>query len=90
MTISEAEDFAKEFIDSVSDGTKMLNTVVINKLITKSCKAAVKANDKLSMEEMKALITQLSACKNPFSCPHGRPTFIRLSKYEVEKMFKRV
>ena len=90
MTISEAEDFVKHFIDSVADGTKIQNTVVINKLITKSCKAAVKAHDNLSMEEMKALIKLLSACKNPFSCPHGRPTFIRLSKYEIEKMFKRV
>lgn len=90
MSLSEAEDFAKHFIDSVSEGTRIQNTVIINKLITKSCKAAVKAHDKLSMEEMKALIAQLSACRNPFSCPHGRPTFIRLSKYEIEKMFKRV
>lgn len=90
MTISEAEDFAKEFIDSLTEGTKLQNTVVIDKLITKSCKSAVKAHDKLSMEEMKALMEQLSACRNPFSCPHGRPTFIRLSQYEIEKMFKRV
>ena len=90
MTLSEAEEFAKEFTDSVTDGTKLQNTVVINKLITKSCKSAVKAHDRLSMEEMKALIAQLAACRNPFSCPHGRPTFIRLSQYEIEKMFKRV
>jgi len=90
MTLSEAEDFAKEFIDSLSEGTKLQNTVVINKLITKSCKSAVKAHDRLSMEEMRALMDQLSACRNPFSCPHGRPTFIRLSQYEIEKMFKRV
>ncbi len=90
MTISEAENFVKEFIDSLSDGTKLMNTVVINKLITKSCKSAVKAHDHLSMEEMQALIRQLSVCRNPFSCPHGRPTFIRLSQYEIEKMFKRV
>lgn len=90
MTLSEAEDFAKEFVDSLSEGTMLQNTVVINKLITKSCKSAVKAHDRLSMEEMRALIDQLSACRNPFSCPHGRPTFIRLSQYEIEKMFKRV
>ena len=63
---------------------------MINKLITKSCKSAVKANDKLSLAEMEALILQLAACKNPFSCPHGRPTFIRMTKYQIEKMFKRV
>ena len=90
MTLSEAEEFAKEFTDSVTDGTKLQNTVIINKLITKSCKSAVKAHDRLSMEEMKALIAQLAVCRNPFSCPHGRPTFIRLSQYEIEKMFKRV
>ena len=90
MTISEAEDFVNTFIDSVSDGTKLENTIIINKLITKSCKSAVKANDVLSLAEMQALIQQLATCRNPFSCPHGRPTFIRMSKYQIEKMFKRV
>lgn len=90
MGISEAEDFVNTFIDQVSEGTKLANTIVINKLITKSCKSAVKAHDRLSMEEMKALMDQLAACKNPFSCPHGRPTFIRMTKYQIEKMFKRV
>jgi len=90
MTISEADDFVNTFIDSVSEGSKLANTIVINKLITKSCKSAVKANDHLSMEEMKALMDQLAACRNPFSCPHGRPTFIRMTKYQIEKMFKRV
>lgn len=90
MTISEAEDFAKTYIEQVEDGEHLLNTVVINKLITKSCKRAVKAHDYLSMEEIHALIQSLMACKNPFSCPHGRPTFIKLSNYEIERMFKRV
>lgn len=90
MSISEAEDFVNTFIDSVSEGTKLANTIIINKLITKSCKSAVKANDKLSMTEMEALMQQLASCKNPFSCPHGRPTFIRMTKYQIEKMFKRV
>lgn len=90
MSISEAEDFVNTFIDSVSEGTKLANTIIINKLITKSCKSAVKANDVLSLTEMEALMQQLAACKNPFSCPHGRPTFIRMTKYQIEKMFKRV
>lgn len=90
MSISEAEDFVNTFIDSVSEGTKLANTIIINKLITKSCKSAVKANDVLSLAEMEALMQQLAACKNPFSCPHGRPTFIRMTKYQIEKMFKRV
>ncbi|MBR3786310.1 MAG: DNA mismatch repair endonuclease MutL [Firmicutes bacterium] len=90
MTITEAEDFVNAFVDSISEGTKLENTIVINKLITKSCKSAVKAGDYLSMTEMEALMKQLAACKNPFSCPHGRPTFIRMTKYQIEKMFKRV
>ncbi|MGC2872965.1 DNA mismatch repair endonuclease MutL [Ihubacter sp. mB4P-1] len=90
MSLSEAEDFAKIFIENLSEGTQLSNTVVINKLITKSCKSAVKAHDKLSATEMQSLINQLAACKNPFSCPHGRPTFIRMTKYEIERMFKRV
>lgn len=90
MTMSEAEDFLKEYLDGAADGVKKPNTVVINKLITKSCKAAVKAHDHLSMDEISSLLNQLKACRNPFSCPHGRPTFIRFTMYEIEKMFKRV
>lgn len=90
MSLSEAEDFAKDFVEQVSQGTQLSNTVVINKLITRSCKSAVKAHDKLSMAELQALMEQLAACRNPFSCPHGRPTFIRLPQYQIEKMFKRV
>lgn len=90
MTIEEAEDFARDFIDQISDSTNLRNSVVINKLIMRSCKSAVKGGDVLSMEEMEALIKDLSACVNPFSCPHGRPTFVRLSRYEIERLFKRI
>lgn len=89
MDIAEAEDFVKVYIDNVTEGTNLKNTVIINKLITKSCKSAVKAHDYLSMEEIKALIDQLKLCRNPFSCPHGRPTFVKFSQYEIERMFKR-
>ena len=90
MELSEAEDFINQFIDNINERTNLSNSVVIDKLIMMSCKAAVKANDKLSGEEVKALINDLSSCINPFSCPHGRPTFIRLTRYEIEKIFKRV
>ena len=90
MELSEAEDFINQYIDNINERTNLSNSVVIDKLIMMSCKAAVKANDKLSGEEVKALINDLSSCINPFSCPHGRPTFIRLTRYEIEKMFKRV
>lgn len=58
-------------------------------IATMSCKAAVKANDKLSYQEAEELIKWLIKLENPFSCPHGRPTIIEITKYEVEKMFKR-
>ena len=89
MEISEAEKFAKDYIEQTQSGIKLNNTVVINKLITRSCKSAIKAHDKLSREEMEALMNDLKRCRNPFSCPHGRPTFIRFSMYDIEKMFKR-
>lgn len=55
-----------------------------------ACKAAVKANDRLSIQEATALINELLKLENPFSCPHGRPTIIELTKYELEKKFKRI
>ncbi|MGN0680861.1 MAG: DNA mismatch repair endonuclease MutL [Candidatus Fimisoma sp.] len=90
MDLSEAENFARDFADNVTAASATRNSVVINKLIMKSCKSAVKANDILNPEEIDALIKDLKQCVNPFSCPHGRPTFIKLSKYEIERLFKRV
>ena len=57
--------------------------------ITLSCKMAIKANMNISMEEMESLINDLRKCENPYTCPHGRPTTIFYSNYELEKMFKR-
>lgn len=90
MTLQEAEDFAVDFIEQISESTNLRNTVIIDKLIMKSCKSAVKGGDSLSLEELKALIKDLSRCVNPFSCPHGRPTFVKLTRYEIERLFKRI
>jgi len=89
MTLNEAENFVNTFIDNVIDGETMDNNVVIDKIITKSCKNAVKGNNKLSEMEQNELLDVLSKCINPFNCPHGRPTFIKLSKYDIEKAFHR-
>ena len=56
---------------------------------TVACKASIKANDFITMDDMRVLLTRLRKCKNPFTCPHGRPTIITYSKYDLEKMFKR-
>ena len=90
MDLSEAEAFLKDFLSGFENISEARNTVVIDKLIMKSCKSAVKGGDVLSSDEAEALIRDLKACVNPFSCPHGRPTFVKFSKYEIERMFKRV
>lgn len=90
VTISEAESFVNDFIDSFAEGVKLNNTIVIDKLITKSCKSAIKAHDMISKEEAEELLRSLKQCRNPFSCPHGRPTFVRFSIREIERMFKRI
>ncbi|KRE93139.1 hypothetical protein ASG89_06440 [Paenibacillus sp. Soil766] len=55
-----------------------------------SCKASIKANQSLSILEMETLIDRLASCRNPYTCPHGRPIVISFTTYELEKMFKRV
>lgn len=58
-------------------------------IATKACKMSIKANHMLTKELMLTLIDNLSKCRNPLNCPHGRPTVIKISKYEIEKLFKR-
>lgn len=88
IDISEAETFLNEYFDAAEENK---NNIQLKKdqIITRSCKSAVKAHDKLSVSEIKQLFVDLDKCENPFSCPHGRPTFIRFSEYEIERLFKR-
>lgn len=88
MNAREARDFASAFCES-SELTSGLNSTVIDKLIMKSCKSAVKGGDRLSEMEIQSLIKELSECENPYSCPHGRPAFIKITKYDAERAFKR-
>lgn len=55
-----------------------------------SCKGSIKANQHISRKEVDELMADLKSCKNPYTCPHGRPTIIKLSHYDVERMFKRI
>ena len=64
--------------------------LIMEKIATISCKAAVKGNHAMSFQEADALIDQLMTLDNPYACPHGRPTIISMSKYEIEKKFKRI
>ncbi|MBQ7775324.1 MAG: DNA mismatch repair endonuclease MutL [Lachnospiraceae bacterium] len=79
-----------EVLDELSDmGPRGSLKVVEEKIATMSCKAAVKGNNTLSLEEAERLIDELLTLENPYNCPHGRPTIITMSKYEMEKRFKR-
>lgn len=78
-------------LDEMSEGPLNKDlTVVEEKLATMACKSAVKGNHSFSFAEMEALIDELLTLDNPYNCPHGRPTIISMSKYEIEKKFKRI
>ena len=80
-----------ELIDSLDTMTgKLAPDMITDKLASMSCKAAVKGNQNLSYQEMDELIGELMTLENPYNCPHGRPTIISMSKYELEKKFKRI
>ena len=64
--------------------------VIYYKIASMACKASVKGNTRMSVEEMEELIDELLTLDNPYNCPHGRPTIISMSKYEIEKRFKRI
>ena len=55
-----------------------------------ACKMSVKGNEAITLEQAEALLKDLVLCDNPYNCPHGRPTIITFTKYELERMFKRV
>lgn len=80
-----------DVLDELAEGPLYKNlTVVEEKLASMACKSAVKGNNELSYAEMEALIDELLTLDNPYNCPHGRPTIISMSKYEIEKKFKRI
>ena len=80
-----------EILDELSENPlKGTPDVILDKLASMACKAAVKGNNSMSTEEMESLIDELLTLDNPYHCPHGRPTIISMSKYEIEKKFKRI
>ena len=88
MSAGEAVEFARGYIDAVGE-VRAYNSAVVDKLIMRSCKSAVKAHDKLSELEIKELMQELSKCDDPYACPHGRPTFIKMTAYDIERSFRR-
>ena len=80
-----------DLIDGLMKEGKMSDMdILTEKVASMSCKAAIKGNNKISYEEAKELMDELMKTDNPYNCPHGRPTLIVMSKYDIEKKFKRI
>ncbi len=87
----DMKDLFIEMLDDFSNLTgRETPELILEKVASMSCKAAVKGNNALSFSEIESLIDELLALENPYNCPHGRPTIISMSKYELEKKFKRI
>ena len=86
------KDMFIQILDELSHETGLDRTpdVINYKIASMACKASVKGNTKMSRAEMEALLDELLTLDNPYNCPHGRPTIISMSKYEIDKKFKRV
>ena len=86
----DTEELFKETLDEINTVARTAKQEKEEKfLATVACKAAVKANMQLTKEEVDSLMRELLKLPNPFTCPHGRPTVIKMSKYEIERKFAR-
>ena len=84
-------DYFYEILDELSEEpAKGTPESIRSRIANMACKAAVKGNMRISRQEMEALLNELLTLENPYNCPHGRPTIITMSKYEIEKKFKRI
>ncbi|MDI6619480.1 MAG: DNA mismatch repair endonuclease MutL [Clostridiales bacterium] len=79
-----------EILDLANGGNTSAKSTIDNILYTMACRSAVKANDKLNNIEMEGLVKMLRQAANPYTCPHGRPTIIKITEKELEKKFKRI
>ena len=87
----DMKDLFIEMLDDFSNlSGRETPELILEKVASMSCKAAVKGNQCLSYTEFDALVEELLTLENPFNCPHGRPTIISMTKYEIEKKFKRI
>ncbi len=84
-------DIIRNIIETIIKEEKNFNLAKFRDHLaaTIACKASIKGNTRITIEDMESIISQLRKCNNPFNCPHGRPTIIEFTRYELEKMFKR-
>lgn len=87
--LPESEKFILQIIDNIDD-IKNNYELKGEKFASMACRSAIKANDKIYNIEIDKLLSQIEECENPFTCPHGRPIMVEISKNEIEKMFKRI
>ena len=87
----EGRDIFLEFAAYLASGVSgVTEDIFVHKIATMGCKAAVKGNQRISIQEVQALMDELLTLDNPYTCPHGRPTIIKMSKAELDKKFKRI
>ncbi len=86
------EESIRKILDLIIGGINKFDRVKFNEsiAITLACKMSIKANMHISIEAIEELLDELCSCDNPYNCPHGRPTIIKFTKYDLERMFKRV
>ena len=89
---ADAKTMFLEILDALNEeGTLPDDPVAVSSRIAgMACKASVKGNMHMTVEELRALLDEMMTLENPYNCPHGRPTLIRMSRFEIEKRFKRV
>ena len=95
MFLEMLDDFAninenQHNLKDKSDPNSVQYSDMFEKVASMSCKAAIKGNQHISRPEAERLIDELLELENPYNCPHGRPTIISMTKYEIEKKFKRI
>jgi DNA mismatch repair protein MutL len=86
----QIKELFMDLLDTIALNIKSSYEIKLDKIIKMACTKAIKSGDIMDNVEIRSLIDQLSKCKNPYTCPHGRPTIIEISKKDIEKEFKRI
>ena len=87
----DAQVFFRELLDAMEEEVKKVDLdMVLDRIATMACKAAIKANQKMTVREAEELLKECEKLHNPYTCPHGRPVLFSMSKKEIEKKFKRI
>jgi DNA mismatch repair protein MutL len=89
LPLSAAEDFLWLLLAELPEGRAPKDAAAAERVISAACKAAIKAGDRIGDAEIAGLLSDLAACENPYACPHGRPVFLRLTRRDIERLFKR-